>query len=42
MEKEKEDNSDHTKVISNDIGLKNRSKMSGTGPENDLETFKNI
>lgn len=40
MEKEKEDNSDHTKVISNDIGLKNRSKMSGTGPENDLETFK--
>ena len=40
MEKEKEDDSDHTKVISNDIGLKNRSKMSGTGLENDLETFK--
>lgn len=40
IEKEKGDDSDHTKVISNDIGLKNRSKMSGTGLENDLETFK--
>ena len=31
---------DPTKVISNDIGLKNRSKLSGTGFENDLEKFK--
>ena len=31
---------DPTKVISNDIGLKNRSKLSGTGFENDLGKFK--
>ena len=31
---------DLSKVTSNDIGLKNRSKLSGTGLENDLEKFK--
>lgn len=33
-------NIDQSKVTSNDIGLKNRSKLSGTGLENDLEKFK--
>ena len=40
MGDEEENNTDTSKVISNDIGLKNRSKLSGTGPENDLEKFK--
>ena len=40
MGPDKEENPDHTKVVSNDIGLKNRSKLSGTGLENDLEGFK--
>ena len=40
MGEEEENNTDTSKVISNDIGLKNRSKLSGTGPENDLEKFK--
>lgn len=40
MGPDKEENSDQTRVVSNDIGLKNRSKLSGTGLENDLEGFK--
>lgn len=40
MGEEEENNTDTSKVISNDIGLKNRSKLSGTGQENDLEKFK--
>ena len=31
---------DEDKLISNDIGLKNRSKLSGNNLENDLESFK--
>ena len=40
MENKSEENIDHDKLVSNDIGLKNRSKLSGTGLENDLESFK--
>ncbi len=40
MGEEETQKNDPTKVISNDIGLKNRSKLSGTGFENDLEKFK--
>ena len=40
MENTSEVTADKDKLISNDIGLKNRSKLSGTGLENDLESFK--
>ena len=40
MENKVEENSDHNKLVSNDIGLKNRSKLSGSGLENDLKSFK--
>ena len=40
MENTAEENADRGKLVSNDIGLKNRSKLSGTGLENDLESFK--
>ena len=40
MENKSEENIETDKLVSNDIGLKNRSKLSGTGLENDLESFK--
>ncbi len=40
MENTSEKTSEDNKLVSNDIGLKNRSKLSGTGLENDLESFK--
>ena len=40
MENTAEENADRGKLVSNDIGLKNRSKLSGTGLENDLVSFK--
>ncbi|MCW6702358.1 ATP-binding cassette domain-containing protein [Anaerococcus sp. NML200537] len=40
MGEDKNKNTDQSKVASNDIGLKNRSKLSGSGLENDLEKFK--
>ena len=40
MDNQGEKNPDHTKLYSNDIGLKNRSKLEGNSYENDLEKFK--
>lgn len=40
MENKSEENIDHDKLVSNDIGLKNRSKLTGNNLENDLESFK--
>ena len=40
MENTSEETFEKDKLVSNDIGLKNRSKLSGTGLENDLESFK--
>lgn len=40
MGEDKNKNTNQSKVASNDIGLKNRSKLSGNGLENDLEKFK--
>lgn len=40
MGEESSENTDHKKLYSNDIGLKNRSKLTGSGLTNDLEKFK--
>lgn len=40
MENTSEETFDGDKLTSNDIGLKNRSKLSGNNLENDLENFK--